>query len=1100
MQKQEMNIMRMKTTTALAAALALAATLAAPAAEVIKPNIGEPLRDAAVTRAPDGTYYMTGTRCMNKRYVYDEQTKKEKWTPPEKILTPEGKPDFMSNDGVKLWSSKDLVNWKDEGLAYDLTQRGKWHDNLSHLYALPDRPLGAPPVRGAVAPRLQVVGGKCIITLSNVGQDVRWLVSGKPMGPYEDGWSSGLPKYEEPYMRTRGPGHGSIFTDTDGTSYLIRGPGYLEKLKPDLKDKVLSEARFLLAEVAGYPNADWCAKQFNPCAASIALINGKYILTWAASTDESEAKRDDSFYAVAGKLTGPYSEARPFIKGSGPVVLFATADQGVMASCSIGDAPVLVPVKFESGTLSALAQPELPAVPKAAKAGKPQMFDYANAKPSGKWSERAGEELNYTLIPAFADKPGTPEPRKGRNRLMPLFDLPMQDVSVCKGGDDAWYLAGTVASKVSGVSVQAGKVSGVSVQVSGGAVPETRNPKPETSVPKPDFCNNDGIYLWRSTDLDIWIPLGKVWDIEKDGSAWAKQYRIPGDNPLRDDFCRGVTAPEIHFIKGTYYLAYSMNGRGTGLLKSTSGKAEGPYEDAGRVTAIGETPSIFDDNGSIHWLFGKGLQMAPIDLARGTLTGAVTDVLPRLDICANSNWNVGMSYWDVTGPHLFAYFDNDSKARRYALSFSAVTQVYERANRDTLMAVSDSRDGIFRSGMRMIPHGGQTTVFTGSKGEFCATFSGADPSAVFRDRPSIVPMEAFQAKGSMKETIFWPRLVHGDYYTERGPWCELLPPKGGPGMVRDPEIFNSPDGHYYYSASGHGTPTWEGGIRYWRTKEVDGPWEDIGLLYTMEQMRDDPKWPAIDDGYQHWNNAKFAWEPWMGYGKGTHWLSIWFGGKGWGKDVCWKKSIGALLKSESGKAEGPYKLHWVAFTPNLQGLLFDDDGSVYGFADGPLWKMNENLDGIDLSWTERDGITLPELMGQKGVKGFRFMSNGRLMTEDCNLLFFKIDGRYIARGLGGNSSYDGIFAWADDIRGPYHYMGVLPILGNSPIIKDARGAWRAVPQGGIAEAFTTPFRDSNKARNGDTFLYEVALDAKSDKPSIWPTHDLGHLDEAVYRK
>jgi hypothetical protein len=41
------------TTTILALSALLAATLAAQAAEVIKPNIGEPLRDAAVTRSPD---------------------------------------------------------------------------------------------------------------------------------------------------------------------------------------------------------------------------------------------------------------------------------------------------------------------------------------------------------------------------------------------------------------------------------------------------------------------------------------------------------------------------------------------------------------------------------------------------------------------------------------------------------------------------------------------------------------------------------------------------------------------------------------------------------------------------------------------------------------------------------------------------------------------------------------------------------------------------------------------------------------------------------------------------------------------------------------
>jgi len=72
--------------------------------EIIKPNIGEPLRDVAVVRAPDGTYYLTGTRCMNRKWIYNPETKREEYTKPEITRTPDGKPDFMNNDGVRLWS------------------------------------------------------------------------------------------------------------------------------------------------------------------------------------------------------------------------------------------------------------------------------------------------------------------------------------------------------------------------------------------------------------------------------------------------------------------------------------------------------------------------------------------------------------------------------------------------------------------------------------------------------------------------------------------------------------------------------------------------------------------------------------------------------------------------------------------------------------------------------------------------------------------------------------------------------------------------------------------------------------------------------------
>ena len=43
-----------------------------------------------------------------------------------------------------------------------------------------------------------------------------------------------------------------------------------------------------------------------------------------------------------------------------------------------------------------------------------------------------------------------------------------------------------------------------------------------------------------------------------------------------------MTAPELHFLKDTFWIVYSMNSGGIGLLKSVSGKAEGPYESLGR--------------------------------------------------------------------------------------------------------------------------------------------------------------------------------------------------------------------------------------------------------------------------------------------------------------------------------------------------------------------------------------------------------------------------------------------------------------------------------------------------------------------------------------
>ncbi len=131
-----MNAMSKARHCILVAALLVAITLAASAAETTKPQIGEPLRDAAVTRGPDGTYYLTGTRATGQY---------------------QGQPDFVDNDGVKLWSSKDLTTWKDEGLVWDMQSKEFWvlgQMNRRPFFP-PDRPFGSSPgVQGVTTPRL----------------------------------------------------------------------------------------------------------------------------------------------------------------------------------------------------------------------------------------------------------------------------------------------------------------------------------------------------------------------------------------------------------------------------------------------------------------------------------------------------------------------------------------------------------------------------------------------------------------------------------------------------------------------------------------------------------------------------------------------------------------------------------------------------------------------------------------------------------------------------------------------------------------------------------------------------------------------------------
>jgi hypothetical protein len=82
---------------------------------------------------------------------------------------------------------------------------------------------------------------------------------------------------------------------------------------------------------------------------------------------------------------------------------------------------------------------------------------------------------------------------------------------------------------------------------------------------------NDGIELWRSPDLKNWSFVGEVWSFDKDGT-WEKAWRWHR-KPVR-----AIWAPEIHYIKrlNNYFITTSMPPGNRGILRSSTGKPEGP--------------------------------------------------------------------------------------------------------------------------------------------------------------------------------------------------------------------------------------------------------------------------------------------------------------------------------------------------------------------------------------------------------------------------------------------------------------------------------------------------------------------------------------------
>jgi hypothetical protein len=137
----------------LAAAVAFAQVGQEPAGRIASPILDVPLRDTAVTRGKDGTYYLTGTACAGM-------------SGKDSYLSDFEPDDFSNNDGIWLWKSSNLKDWESLGQVWSIYEevkkspsifhaKNRWHTdwNVRH-----DRP-NSPKVRGMTSPELHQVKG-----------------------------------------------------------------------------------------------------------------------------------------------------------------------------------------------------------------------------------------------------------------------------------------------------------------------------------------------------------------------------------------------------------------------------------------------------------------------------------------------------------------------------------------------------------------------------------------------------------------------------------------------------------------------------------------------------------------------------------------------------------------------------------------------------------------------------------------------------------------------------------------------------------------------------------------------------------------------------
>lgn len=273
--------------------------------------------------------------------------------------------------------------------------------------------------------------------------------------------------------------------------------------------------------------------------------------------------------------------------------------------------------------------------------------------------------------------------------LKPLIpDTQLRDTIVILGGDGNYYLTGS---------------SGADIW---------------------DF--NDGIELWRSADLKKWDYVGEVWSFDKDGT-WEKRWRWH-HKPVR-----AMWAPEIHYIKRlkNYFITTSMPPGNRGVLKSTTGKPEGPYVNALSNDALltnGIDGTLFeDDDGKVYYSNGGGNN---IYLMNDDLSGFIGG--PHritFEPPADGSWT--RSGVGQEGVCLF------KRAGKYYLTAAA----FYKGRYSSVAAISDNLFGPYKQWHEAVPCGGGTDYFQDKNGDWWCGYFGNDNQSPFREKPAIVKVE-----------------------------------------------------------------------------------------------------------------------------------------------------------------------------------------------------------------------------------------------------------------------------------------------------------------------------------------------------------------------
>lgn len=307
--------------------------------------------------------------------------------------------------------------------------------------------------------------------------------------------------------------------------------------------------------------------------------------------------------------------------------------------------------------------------------------------------------------------------------IKPIWDVHMRDAVIILGGDGNYYLTGSTGDNI--------------------------------------WKFNDGIEIYRSKDLKKWDYLGLVWSIEKDG-GWEKQWRNHHERPTR-----AIWAPELHYIHKNYYIVLSMPPGGISILKSTTGKAEGPYVHAtnpdkplmGGIGPIPESflidPTLFEDeDGKVYFTQGPANLIARMkddmsDFAEPlhSIILLSPDTITSQHI-KNCSTNYQCKDLGFEGATLF---------KRNGIYYLGSTDKFN--DRYSMMiATSKNVYGPYTGRYEAVPCNGGTNFFKAKNGDWFTCFFGDDQQAPWREKPGIIKID-FDKKGKISVAKNQPYFI-----------------------------------------------------------------------------------------------------------------------------------------------------------------------------------------------------------------------------------------------------------------------------------------------------------------------------------------------------